>query len=449
MEKEIKVSVIIPVYNAEKYLRECLDSVVYQTMQEKEIICINDGSGDKSEEILEEYSNKYNFFTYYTQKNQGAGVARNNGLKHARGKYLAFWDADDIFEPMALEVLFDAAEKEAADVVVCNYQTKNVQNGNIAVIENELCKIHDSGQTVFSVESRDIRYDIFQIFIGWPWDKLYLREFVIKNNLEFQALRTSNDGLFVYSALLSASKIAIVNEILVTHRTGDKNSLENTRDKSWRCCYEMLSALSAWMKTTGCYEEYKQSFINYVLCFLVWNLDTLTKWDSYQQFYDTLKNEYLKKFELEKYDKKFFYDESDFEKYKLICEYSAIQYLLTLKNTIKNQNTHFLEVIRQKQWKIPYDRLERGCKLAIYGAGEVGKDFYWQITQNEYCDISLWVDKKDIRIRDSGIKISPIDTLKDGEYDYVLIAISDKEIAETVRQMLLSWNIDAARIINM
>ena len=111
MEKDIKISVIIPVYNAEKYLRECLDSVVCQTIQEKEIICINDGSVDKSEEILEEYSSRYDFFTYYKQKNQGAGVARNNGLKHAKGKYLAFWDADDVFEPMTLEVLFDADRK--------------------------------------------------------------------------------------------------------------------------------------------------------------------------------------------------------------------------------------------------------------------------------------------------------------------------------------------------
>lgn len=449
MEKNIKVSVIIPVYNAEKFLRECLDSAVSQTMQEKEIICINDGSVDKSEEILEEYSNKYEFFTYYTQKNQGAGVARNNGLKHARGKYLAFWDADDIFEPMALEVLFDAAEREAADVVVCNYQTKNVQDGNTAAIENEICRLHGSEQTLFSVKSEDVRYDIFQVFIGWPWDKLYRRKFVMKNHLEFQALRTSNDGLFVYSALLSAFKIAIVNEVLATHRIGDKNSLENTRDNSWWCCYEMLCALKEWMKTTDCYEEYKQSFINFVICFLVWNLDTLTKWDSYQQFYDTMKNEYLKKFELEKYDRDFFYEETDYKKYKLICECSAIQYLLTLKNTIKKQNTHFLEVIRQKQWKLPYDRLRRGCRLAIYGAGEAGKDFYWQLTQNRYCDISLWVDKKDVRIKDSGIKILPVDTLKDGEYDYVLVAVSNKETAETVRQMLLSWNIDAAKIINM
>lgn len=449
MEKDIKISVIIPVYNAEKYLRECLDSVVCQTIQEKEIICINDGSVDKSEEILEEYSSRYDFFTYYKQKNQGAGVARNNGLKHAKGKYLAFWDADDVFEPMTLEVLFDAAEKEDTEVVVCNYQTKNVRDGNTVVVENELCRLHDSGQAVFSIESINYQQGIFQIFIGWPWDKLYLREFVIKNGLEFQNLRTSNDGLFVYSALLSASKIAVVNEVLVTHRTGDKNSLENTRDKSWRCCCDMLSALREWMKASGCYEQYKQSFINFVLCFLVWNLDTLTKWDSYQEFYEVLKNEYLKKFELEGYVENFFYNKNEYDKYKLICKYSAEQYLMVLKNTVKIQNTHFLEVIRQKQWKIPYDRLERGCKLAVYGAGEAGKDFYWQLTKNKYCDISLWVDKKCDRIKEPGIKVSPIEALKDGEYDYVLIAISDRKIGEQVRQMLLSWNIAADKIINM
>ncbi len=449
MEENIKVSVIVPIYNAGLYLERCLDSMAAQTMQEKEIICVNDGSVDNSEEILKKYSERYSFITYHTQKNQGAGVARNNGMNYAKGEYVAFWDADDIFEPTALEVLYTAAKEERADVAVCGYQTENVESGIVAKVEIELFKNREIEQHFFAINNTDICFDIFQIFKGWPWDKLYRREFIIEKGLQFQALRTSNDGLFVYSAVLSAAKIALVRDILMTHRIGDGKSLENTRDKSWGCAYEMLVALDGWMKKTGCYDTYKQSFLNFVLQFLVWNLDTLVTWDSYQNFFEAIKNKYSKRFGLEGHDETYFYDNKDYKKYKVIVENSSIQYLLMLKDEMRKQNVFLSEVIKQKQWKVPYDKIERGCNLALYGAGEAGKDLYSQITQSKYCDVSLWVDQKDIKIKDSEIRISPIDVLKNGGYDCILIAISNEKIAEQVKQMLLSWNIDGDKIIKM
>ena len=95
MNKETKVSVIIPVYNAEKYLRQCLDSVVNQTLRDIEIICVDDGSTDGSIEILREYEQKDSRVKVLCQKNQYAGVARNNGLSHASGEYVFFMDSDD------------------------------------------------------------------------------------------------------------------------------------------------------------------------------------------------------------------------------------------------------------------------------------------------------------------------------------------------------------------
>ena len=94
-----KVSVIIPVYNVEDYLRQCLDSVINQTLKDIEIICVDDGSTDKSLEILHEYEKKDSRITVLTQKNQYAGVARNVGMSVATGKYFVFLDSDDFFEP--------------------------------------------------------------------------------------------------------------------------------------------------------------------------------------------------------------------------------------------------------------------------------------------------------------------------------------------------------------
>lgn len=116
----VKISVIIPVYNDEKYLRECLDSVSCQTLEDIEIICIDDGSTDSSPEILNEYS-KDSRITIISQPNQGSAIARNRGLDIARGKYIGFLDADDIYiNPESLEIMFNSAEKNDADMISAN-----------------------------------------------------------------------------------------------------------------------------------------------------------------------------------------------------------------------------------------------------------------------------------------------------------------------------------------
>ena len=113
----VKVSVIIPVYNVEPYLKQCMDSVVGQTLKDIEIICVDDGSTDGSLDILREYAAEDNRIQIIEQKNAGAGAARNNGMRHATGKYLSFLDSDDFFEPRMLEKAYDLVEKDQADFV--------------------------------------------------------------------------------------------------------------------------------------------------------------------------------------------------------------------------------------------------------------------------------------------------------------------------------------------
>ena len=117
VEQMPKVSVIIPVYNAEKYLRQCLDSVVNQTLQEIEIICVDDGSTDGSLAILREYEAADSRVKVLTQKNQYAGVARNNGMAAATGEYYAFMDADDYYSENALASMYNIAAEHELDVL--------------------------------------------------------------------------------------------------------------------------------------------------------------------------------------------------------------------------------------------------------------------------------------------------------------------------------------------
>ena len=101
-----KISVIIPVYNVEKYLPECLESILNQNFQDFEIICVDDGSTDRSLDILQEYKRKDDRFVILQQRHAGAGAARNHGIKLAEGKYIQFLDSDDYFEPTLLETIF-------------------------------------------------------------------------------------------------------------------------------------------------------------------------------------------------------------------------------------------------------------------------------------------------------------------------------------------------------
>ena len=122
MDKKIKtnkpkVSVIIPVYNVEKYLADCLDSVVNQTLEDVEIICVNDGSTDSSANILERYSCEYNNITVIKQENQGLSCARNAGVLHARGEYIYFLDSDDRITANAMEEMYNLAHKDELDVL--------------------------------------------------------------------------------------------------------------------------------------------------------------------------------------------------------------------------------------------------------------------------------------------------------------------------------------------
>ena len=113
-----KVSVVIPVYNVEKFLKECLNSIINQSLEDIEIICVDDGSTDNSPKILKEYSLKDNRIKIISQENGGHAVATNNGMALANGKYLYLMDSDDILELNALEELYEYAENKNVDFVL-------------------------------------------------------------------------------------------------------------------------------------------------------------------------------------------------------------------------------------------------------------------------------------------------------------------------------------------
>lgn len=305
-----KVSVIIPVYNVEPYLKQCMDSVVGQTLKDIEIICVDDGSTDGSLDILKEYATEDSRIQIIEQKNAGAGAARNNGMRHATGKYLSFLDSDDFFEPRMLEKAYDLAEKDQADFVAYKsdqYHTEKKQfvSADWVIYENEIPPYHPFNH-------RQMTGNVFKVFVGWAWDKLFLKEFVDKYHLTFQEQRTSNDLLFVFSAVVLAKKISVVPMVLAHQRRDAKDSLSKTREYSWDCFYRALMALRDRLREEGLYEELERDYINYALHFSLWNYNTLSE-PTKTKLKDKLRGEWFRELGVEGKSKDYFYNKQEFE----------------------------------------------------------------------------------------------------------------------------------------
>lgn len=311
------VSVIIPCYNIEKYLRQCLDSVVNQTLRNIEIICVDDGSSDNTLEILKEYEKKDDRFKIISQKNGGAGAARNNGLRMATGKYLSFLDSDDFFELDMLEMAYESAEKYQADFVVFDSNQYHMDKNRFAETRWVIHKDEIPPYMPFSY--RQLTGNVFKTFVGWAWDKLYLRSFVIENNLWFQEQRTTNDMLFVFSALVLAKKIAVVDKVLVHQRRGSSETLSVTREKSWHCFYDALNALKKRLIEEKLWNELEKDYINYSLHFSLWHLNTLAE-PTHQLLEEKLRTEWFEASGITDKKESYFYNKSEYKQYKKIME---------------------------------------------------------------------------------------------------------------------------------
>lgn len=281
MTKQPKVSVIIPVYNTEKYLRQCLDSVVSQTLRDIEIICIDDGSTDSSPDILCEYATKDSRIKILRQKNLYAGVARNNGMAAATGEYLCFLDSDDWFEADMLEKAYCKAKSVDADMVIWGGESFNdaTKQTTAAPWLLNLSLLPD-GCEVFSHD--DIPERFFSVTSPVPWTKLFKADFIASAGIKFQALRNVNDLFFTYSALALAKSITFVDEHFVHYRTNNGQSLVATKSKSPSAILEALLALKGKLIEIGVFNSLEHSFINMAADNCAYNLRTMSDDKAYK-----------------------------------------------------------------------------------------------------------------------------------------------------------------------
>ena len=210
-----KVSVIIPVYNVEEYLRECLDSVVNQTLKEIEIICVDDGSTDSSLEILKEYAKNDNRISVLTQENSGSGKSRNNGINNAKGEFIAFMDSDDFYPSHnTLENMYTKACKY--NVNICGGSLNQLKEGKIITDP----KLFEEGYT-FKKEGV-INYQDYQFDYGY-WRFIYKRQFLRENQLYFPDYLRCQDPPFFIKAMAISQQFYALREATYVYRVSHKN----------------------------------------------------------------------------------------------------------------------------------------------------------------------------------------------------------------------------------
>lgn len=233
-----EISIIMPLYNAEKYLSECLDSVMNQTFKEFEVICVDDASTDDTLAIVQQYAAKdIRIRILQNLERSGAAIARNRGMEKAEGKYIIFLDGDDLYNKEMLEKAYCSMEKYSTDMVMFSmkkfsdeqiYGDKVMGYGD--KYRERFCKIPFSLVNYFP--------STILLWSGGPWNKLLRKEFVFTKNLQFQDIECNNDEYFSTMAMVLAKKMIVLDDekVMVRHRVHHAASrISNHRDPM--CAY--------------------------------------------------------------------------------------------------------------------------------------------------------------------------------------------------------------------
>lgn len=280
-----KVSVLIPIYNQEKYLAKALDSLLNQTLKDFEVICVNDGSKDNSLKILKEYASKDSRIKVIDQKNQGIGRTRNTALKNANGEYIAFLDPDDTFEKNALECLYTQAKEQDCDFLAFNYKKVDTQ-GNVI----DHVSIKENLKYIYNIDSdklftwKDIKQKVFGGLYTASWNKIYKHDFIKDNKIHFTKSNLGEDQVFVYGSTLMAKKIGYSDNYYYNYLIHPKSALRTVSDKNL-CIFQAMDAIKNLIKNLNLTEDLKKEYEKYIIRGVLRHERLIKSKDKYEQLY--------------------------------------------------------------------------------------------------------------------------------------------------------------------
>lgn len=233
IHQPVHISIVMPVYNAQKYIGECINSLLAQTFEDFELICVDDCSTDNSKALIAQYMEKDSRIQYIPMAQKSfAGVCRNRGFEAAQGQYTIFLDADDYFSPDLLQSAYDQALKTGADIVAFDYYEYDQQQKTTAKQLGIRPTLFPGGAVQAVFNRQDVPTRILDVVVPVPWNKLYRSEFIKKNNLTFLNTSTTNDVTFAALSLAFADSIAYLSQNLVYYRTNLQGSITSKKTKN-------------------------------------------------------------------------------------------------------------------------------------------------------------------------------------------------------------------------
>ena len=284
-----KVSIVVPIYNLEKYVPRCLDALVNQTLEDIEILCVNDGSKDSAPQIIEDYKSRYpNKVKTFHKENGGEWSARTYGLKQATGEYVGFIDSDDVPELTWAEKLYTAAKTNDADIAFSGYDRIDLDTGKTVSTE----------MTQHGTMNKEVDWNDDFIVYANPslWNKLYRREIV--KNLEFLPFRGCNDTLFlIHSYMYGAKKLTFIPDVLYHYYLRSSSQIHNMNEKDIENLKKYLIVTRDNAKKIGKYDEYKETLATMAFLHLAISWAFMLSYDKSVNMNKALKGiiEYLNK----------------------------------------------------------------------------------------------------------------------------------------------------------
>lgn len=380
------ISIIVPVYNSEKFLEDCLNSIIRQTYLNLEIIIVDDGSTDRSVNICDEYARRDNRIIVIHKANGGNISARKAGARIAKGEYIGFVDSDDWIEPIMFEKLMEETKEGTIDMVSSGHY---IEETNARVAIN--CAI-SSG--LYSSQE-DMKY--------------------IRRNMIFE--RIKNEQGITYTLCSKLFRRSILDEVI--YKIDDEcNYVEDAA-----CVFLFIQRCTSVSIVYDIYYHYRmnmESMIHsknekYLICI--------------NKIYILLKNEFKKA-----------------EDNQILMEKLDTFIIIQILKGI-NHYMGFSSEMSIPYYHFPSHHLTNGASIILYGAGRVGKSYYKQMQSEKNFKIVRWVDQKYDIYTENGLAVDPVDSIFDADFDYIIIASVYKVVAASIKEELIKKGISENKII--
>lgn len=385
--EEDLVSLVIPVYNSAPYLRQCLDSVVGQSYQNLDILCIDDGSTDGSLSILKEYARRDRRIRVFSKQHEGKGAApaRNLGMEMAVGRYIQFLDSDDLFEPDMVGTLVSRARETGADVVICTGQVYDEEKQCITGRLPHPDLFYAPAVDAFSW--RECPQYICEIADLYAWNKLFRRQLLIDHGLTFMPIPISDDQDISMIAPIVADRIAVVDRAFIHYRTGTGTSQCDSQTKHPEAAYAGTYSVVKRFKEMGVYEDVKQSYLNVAIRLMREYFDRMTGLEKVKMLYNTYRDEIFPMLGADDLPVTYFHDRRVGEWYRLIVTTPLDEILFRSARAGGGAMT-----TAPLRFQVPYEEIKKNSRIALVGKGIAGRYWYSQLLLSKYCEVVYWTD---------------------------------------------------------